>query len=158
MQIDLILEPDRTPAQLAELGRMAEDHGIRTLWSSNDFSARDVFMSLVPTRGASKRQMFRIGATFADGVMMSAVPPLPPILDESIGIIREWLAELGRWDELFRISNFWAWQVKEDREISLRETLHHCEQARLTETALRLHDDPANATRLSGDQVMPALA
>jgi 5,10-methylenetetrahydromethanopterin reductase len=335
MQIDLILEPDCRPAQIAELAGMAEDYGVRTLWASNYSSARDVFMSLVPTAtatsrlgigvlvvspwemhplkianalltlneycdgraqivisgggewcgvmgsgharrvravretielikaaatgemlnfdgelykawgfdaawaqqpppsvyaGASKRQMFRMGATFADGAMMSDVPPLP-ILDESVGIIRARLAEVGREDEAFRISNFWAWHVKADRETSLREarremilrgwlvryhlepfmtseeidlveenkaaflnayndrsgdikgvppeivdklienftfsgdpgdidrhveTLRRFEQAGLTEIALRLHDDPADAIRLIGARVMPA--
>lgn len=41
MQIDLILEPDRTPAQIAELGRMAEDYGVRTSYHLRPFMTSD---------------------------------------------------------------------------------------------------------------------
>ncbi len=48
MDIDIILEPDLTPAQVAELGRKAEQYGVRALWSSNYFAHWDCFLSLVP--------------------------------------------------------------------------------------------------------------
>ena len=35
MKIDIILEPDVTPEQMAELAVTAENLGIRALWSSN---------------------------------------------------------------------------------------------------------------------------
>lgn len=55
MEVDVILEPDLTPAQIAELAEAAEGYGIRTLWASNYSSSRDAFMSLVPATAATKR-------------------------------------------------------------------------------------------------------
>jgi 5,10-methylenetetrahydromethanopterin reductase len=48
MDIDIILEPDLTPGQVAELGQAAERYGIRAVWSSNYFAHWDAFLSLVP--------------------------------------------------------------------------------------------------------------
>ncbi len=48
MEIDIILEPDLTPTQVAELGQVAEKFGIRAVWSSNFFAHWDCFLSLVP--------------------------------------------------------------------------------------------------------------
>jgi 5,10-methylenetetrahydromethanopterin reductase len=224
MDIDLILEPDRSPAEIRELGLLAERYGIRTLWASNYASARDVFLSLVPLAqatqrlgigvlvvspwemhplkmanslltlneycdgraqlvvsgggewcgvmgvgherrvravreaieiirraatgkplnykgklyqsygynaawakqraplvyaGASKPQMLRMGAECADGVMMSDVT-LHYVTD-MVGVVRRRQVELGQANRPLRISNFWAWHVKEDQEASLKE-------------------------------------
>jgi 5,10-methylenetetrahydromethanopterin reductase len=70
--------------------------------------------------GASKAQMFRMAAATADGLMMSDIPPLS-VLDESLEIIRAALAEQAQAPDDFRISNFWAWHVKESRERSMLE-------------------------------------
>ena len=48
MQVDIILEPDLNPTQVADLGRKAESYGIRAVWSSNYFAHWDCFLSLVP--------------------------------------------------------------------------------------------------------------
>jgi len=48
MEIDIILEPDLTPSQVAELGAKAESYGVRAVWSSNYFAHWDCFLSLVP--------------------------------------------------------------------------------------------------------------
>jgi alkanesulfonate monooxygenase SsuD/methylene tetrahydromethanopterin reductase-like flavin-dependent oxidoreductase (luciferase family) len=48
MDIDIILEPDLTPGQVAELGVKAEQYGVRAVWSSNYFAHWDCFLSLVP--------------------------------------------------------------------------------------------------------------
>jgi 5,10-methylenetetrahydromethanopterin reductase len=48
VDIDLILEPDLTPAQITELGQAAEKYGIRAIWTSNYFAHWDGFLSLVP--------------------------------------------------------------------------------------------------------------
>ncbi|MEY3466599.1 MAG: LLM class flavin-dependent oxidoreductase [Gammaproteobacteria bacterium] len=55
MQVDIILEPDLTPTQVAELGRKAESYGIRAVWSSNYFAHWDCFMSLVPLAQSTSR-------------------------------------------------------------------------------------------------------
>ncbi|MEZ5487525.1 MAG: LLM class flavin-dependent oxidoreductase [Steroidobacteraceae bacterium] len=48
MEVDIILEPNLTPRQVAELGQVAEQLGIRALWTSNYFAHWDGFLSLVP--------------------------------------------------------------------------------------------------------------
>ncbi len=55
MDVDIILEPDLAPAQIAELGQAAERYGIRALWSSNYFAHWDGFLSLVPLAQSTKR-------------------------------------------------------------------------------------------------------
>jgi alkanesulfonate monooxygenase SsuD/methylene tetrahydromethanopterin reductase-like flavin-dependent oxidoreductase (luciferase family) len=48
MEVDIILEPDLSPQQVAELGQVAEKFGVRALWTSNFFAHWDCFLSLVP--------------------------------------------------------------------------------------------------------------
>jgi len=60
MQIDLILEPDLSPAQVAEIAVAAEKHGFRTLWHSNYHQNPDAFVALVPAALATSR--IRLGA------------------------------------------------------------------------------------------------
>ncbi len=48
MKIDILLEPDQNPEQVAELALLAEGYGLRALWAQNYVSARDPFMCLVP--------------------------------------------------------------------------------------------------------------
>lgn len=55
MKIDIILEPDVAPAQITELGLLAESHGINRIWVQNYSAARDCFLSLVPLALASTR-------------------------------------------------------------------------------------------------------
>lgn len=55
MQIDVILEADVTPAQVAELAQLAEKYGIRGLWTQNYSNARDAFMCLMPAAAATSR-------------------------------------------------------------------------------------------------------
>ena len=59
MDVDIILEPNVTPAQMAELGVEAERLGIRALWSSNYHSQYDAFLTLAPVAAATSR--LRIG-------------------------------------------------------------------------------------------------
>ena len=55
MQIDIILEPDLTPAQVAEIAVDAERYGFRTLWHSNYHQNPDAFVALVPAAQATSR-------------------------------------------------------------------------------------------------------
>ena len=55
MDIDIILEPDLTPGQIAELGQAAERYGIRAVWTSNFFAHWDPFISLVPLAQSTDR-------------------------------------------------------------------------------------------------------
>jgi alkanesulfonate monooxygenase SsuD/methylene tetrahydromethanopterin reductase-like flavin-dependent oxidoreductase (luciferase family) len=55
MQIEVILEPDLTPDQVAELAVAAENYGIRALWHSNYHAHWDPFVTLVPAAMATKK-------------------------------------------------------------------------------------------------------
>ena len=48
MDIEIILEPDLHPNEIAEIAVKAEEYGIRALWSSNYHQNWDAFISLVP--------------------------------------------------------------------------------------------------------------
>ncbi len=335
MKLDIILEPDLTPAEICELGLLAESFGFRAIWAQNYARARDAFMSLVPLAnassqirlgvvvvspyemhplkmanslltlnefgqgracmvvgaggewagvigagygkrltgaretieiikrassddvlnydgqvykawgfnagwatdapplvygGASGPKMLEMSAGCADGVMMSDMQI--PMMDEPLTILKSALSVRGHADSGFRINNFIAWHVKEDREHSFREArreliirgwlerpwlepfldmdevdlvtknktaflnayrdrsghiegvpaqivqalvdglscagdlgdidrhvdkLRQFAAAGFTEIALRIHDDPADAIRMLGERVLPAL-
>jgi len=181
--------------------------------------------------GANHPQSRRLAAELADGVITSDF--VVPLMKDFVARTHEDLAAVGRSPANFRISNFWAWHIKEDAEASAREarrelmlrgwlgeqyfapfldedevkfmrdheqdflnaflrgtdvienvpnelvekmiegisfvggldridaaieTLNAFADAGLTEIALRVHDDPADAIRLIGERVMPALA
>jgi len=55
MDIDIILEPDLSPNQVAEIGVEAERLGIRALWSSNYHFHYDAFLSLAPLAAATSK-------------------------------------------------------------------------------------------------------
>jgi 5,10-methylenetetrahydromethanopterin reductase len=55
VDIDIILEPDLTPAQITELGQAAESYGLRAVWTSNYFAHWDPFISLVPLAQSTER-------------------------------------------------------------------------------------------------------
>ena len=55
MDIDIILEPDVSPQQMAELGIEAERLGIRAMWSSNYHMHYDAFLALAPVATATSR-------------------------------------------------------------------------------------------------------
>jgi 5,10-methylenetetrahydromethanopterin reductase len=69
--------------------------------------------------GANGPQMSRMAAAVADGVMQSDVAP--EMFDWPMPVLKETLQEQGRTEDNFRISNFLAWHVKEDREASFQE-------------------------------------
>ncbi|MCP4831044.1 MAG: LLM class flavin-dependent oxidoreductase [Gammaproteobacteria bacterium] len=55
LDIDIILEPDVTPSQVAELAIEAERLGIRALWSSNYHQHWDSFLSLAPAAAVTSK-------------------------------------------------------------------------------------------------------
>ena len=55
MDIDIIIEPNVTPAELAEIAVAAEKMGVRALWASNYHSNWDPFVSLVPAAMATSK-------------------------------------------------------------------------------------------------------
>jgi alkanesulfonate monooxygenase SsuD/methylene tetrahydromethanopterin reductase-like flavin-dependent oxidoreductase (luciferase family) len=69
--------------------------------------------------GATGPNMLRMSASVADGVMMSDVPLAR--MDEVVGHIGQGLHDAGRERHEFRMNNFFAWHIKEDREASLAE-------------------------------------
>lgn len=230
MQIEVILEPDLTPAQVAELAVAAEGYGIRALWHSNYYAHWDPFVTLVPAALATCRirlgilavspyelhplkmansilslneisngramlavggggavlsaigpqinhkklrivrgvrealeilksattgqfsmgykgeifqvtrphkmtwakatppviyacstgpQMLRMGGEHADAVQMSDI--IPSMAAEAVANVREGLARRKAPAPDFRIGNFWAWHIKQDREKSMYE-------------------------------------
>jgi 5,10-methylenetetrahydromethanopterin reductase len=55
MDLDLILEANLAPAQITELGVLADGYGFRAIWAQNYARARDAFMSIVPMAMATKK-------------------------------------------------------------------------------------------------------
>jgi 5,10-methylenetetrahydromethanopterin reductase len=180
--------------------------------------------------GSNHPQSRRLSTKLADGLITSDF--VVPLMREFVAAAHAELREAGRSPKDFRISNFWAWHIKEDAEASRREarrelmlrgwlgeqyfapfldpdelklmraherdflnaflrsthvienvpdalvtkmvrnisfvggldqiepaieTLKGFAAAGLTEIALRVHDDPAEAIRLIGERVIPAL-
>lgn len=70
--------------------------------------------------GSTGPKMLRAAVGKADGVMMSDIAPC--MMDAQMGRVREALATAGRDPATFRVSNFVAWHVKEDREKSRAES------------------------------------
>ena len=69
--------------------------------------------------GASQERMSYMATEKADGLMGSDL--IPPLIKLTKGWVDEGLAQHGRAGEPFRISNFWAWHIKKDKEVSMRE-------------------------------------
>jgi alkanesulfonate monooxygenase SsuD/methylene tetrahydromethanopterin reductase-like flavin-dependent oxidoreductase (luciferase family) len=55
MDIDLVLDSHMTPSQLAELGVLAEQNGIRAVWCASYLDGRDPFTNLAEMAKATKR-------------------------------------------------------------------------------------------------------
>ncbi len=68
---------------------------------------------------ANKPQMLRMAARYADGVMLSDLPPA--ICRERIGWVEAHRREFSRESLPFSYSNFLAWHVYRDRERARRE-------------------------------------
>jgi alkanesulfonate monooxygenase SsuD/methylene tetrahydromethanopterin reductase-like flavin-dependent oxidoreductase (luciferase family) len=103
MKIDVLLEPDQSPDQLAALARLCEDNGIQTLWLQNYMSSRDAFLSLVPAALATRR--VRLGICVVSPYEMHPVKMANALLTLNeyakgraalvIGGGGEWLVRLG---------------------------------------------------------------
>lgn len=103
MKIDVLLEPDQTPDQLAELARRCERAGIQTLWLQNYMSSRDAFLSLVPAALATST--VRLGICVVSSYEMHPVKMANALLTLNeyskgraalvIGGGGEWLMRLG---------------------------------------------------------------
>lgn len=223
MQVDIILNEFASAAEAARLGRLAEDLGVRAVWSTNYATSRDPFMALAqlatqtsrirlgplalspweyhPLRmanllyslnemssgramilvggggavlqsiggkrqrmirairecveiirrapdpgwnyqgelyvarghrldwatqpapqvyiGSNYPQSMRLACEIADGLMVSDF--CVPLVRQRVAEIHATLDALGRPREGFRISNFWAWHIREDAQASLRE-------------------------------------
>jgi len=92
-------------------GDIYSAYGYHSEWATDD-----------PPRvlaGASRRQMLRMGARVADGIMSSDV--IRPLIDEAVATVREALKEQGRPEAGFGINSAIAFHMKEDREVSMRE-------------------------------------
>ena len=55
MDIDIVLDSHLRPSELAELGVLAEQQGIRTVWNASYLDGRDPFTNMVPLAQATKR-------------------------------------------------------------------------------------------------------
>ena len=69
--------------------------------------------------GATFEKMMRMAAGMADGTMLSDVPLQR--MPEVMGWVHEGLAASGRQRADFRMNNFMAWHVKEDRATAVAE-------------------------------------
>jgi len=69
--------------------------------------------------GANHPQSRRLAAELADGVITSDF--VVPLMKEFVTATHADLIANGRSPDTFRISNFWAWHIKEDAEASVRE-------------------------------------
>lgn len=69
--------------------------------------------------GANGSTMFRVSTALADGIMAGDMTP--KFVREIMPQIDEGLKAAGRTRDDFRISNFWAWHVKEDKADALWE-------------------------------------
>jgi alkanesulfonate monooxygenase SsuD/methylene tetrahydromethanopterin reductase-like flavin-dependent oxidoreductase (luciferase family) len=92
-------------------GEVYHARGFQAPWSTNSDSELQVYA------GTTGPQFLTMATEVADGAMMSDMQP--EMFDWSMPALRKAIAENGRDD--FRISNFLAWHVKEDRETSLHE-------------------------------------
>ncbi|MEC9374997.1 MAG: LLM class flavin-dependent oxidoreductase [Pseudomonadota bacterium] len=68
---------------------------------------------------ATEPQMLRMAGRVADGIQMSDIAL--PMVDSAMEDIKTGLAKRDTPAKDFRISNFWAWHIKEDKEASYYE-------------------------------------
>jgi len=69
--------------------------------------------------GAGREQMIRMSTRKADGIVLSDAVPV--FVNEAMNFIEQALPDRHASVGPFRVSNFWAWHVKADREAALKE-------------------------------------
>ncbi len=69
--------------------------------------------------GAGQEQMIRMSTKKADGIVLSDA--VPKFSVKALEFVKETLPEREATVGPFRVSNFWAWHVKVDREAALKE-------------------------------------
>jgi 5,10-methylenetetrahydromethanopterin reductase len=217
-----ILKTDVRDKPLNYPGELYKVYGYKAVWATE--TPPLVYV------GSNHPQTRRLSARLADGLMTSDF--CVPLMKSFIEATRADLEASGRSPNDFRISNFWAWHIKEDAKASMREarrelilrgylgeqyfrpfldddemqlmldnfqafldafmnstdviagvpdelvnkmidnisfaggldaidnaiaTLNEFAEIGLTEIALRVHDDPADAIQLIGERVIPKL-
>lgn len=69
--------------------------------------------------GAGQEQMIRMSTKKADGIVLSDA--VPTFAAKALGFVAQTLPKRDAAVGPFRVSNFWAWHVKKDRDAALRE-------------------------------------
>ncbi len=69
--------------------------------------------------GATGPRMMDMATRFADGTMLSDM--ILPMLPRTMGYVRAGLAKYGRDPTGFRVNNFCAFHIKDEREVSFIE-------------------------------------
>jgi alkanesulfonate monooxygenase SsuD/methylene tetrahydromethanopterin reductase-like flavin-dependent oxidoreductase (luciferase family) len=99
MKIDIMLEPDQSPEQVAELALLAEGYGLRALWAQNYVSSRDPFMCLVPAALATNT--IKLGV-----VVVSPYEMHPMKIGNAVLTLNEFCA--GRAQVVIGSGGFWC--------------------------------------------------
>lgn len=128
MDLDLILEPDIAPDQIAELAILAENHGFRGLWAQNYSSARDAFLSLVPA--AQRTRRIRLGVVIVCPYEMHPMKIVNAVLtlnEFAGGRAMVVIGAGGEWPEVMGSQVFQ--QTYASRANNIRETLEIARRA-----------------------------
>jgi alkanesulfonate monooxygenase SsuD/methylene tetrahydromethanopterin reductase-like flavin-dependent oxidoreductase (luciferase family) len=107
MHLDLILEPNLSPAEIAELGQLAEQFGFRGLWAQNYSSARDAFMSLIPAAQATNNLLLGVVIVCPYEMHpMKTVNSLLTLNEYAEGRAMVVIGSGGEWPEVARLGTF----------------------------------------------------
>jgi len=147
MDIDLILEPDLRPAQIAELSLLAEQLGFRGIWAQNYSSARDAFMCLIPAAFATQR--LKLGVVIVCPYEMHPMKITNALLtlnEYAEGRAMVVIGSGGEWPEVMRSPVFHTGYRQ--RLANVRETLEIVTQS-IREGAISYNGSHYSALRFS---------
>jgi alkanesulfonate monooxygenase SsuD/methylene tetrahydromethanopterin reductase-like flavin-dependent oxidoreductase (luciferase family) len=147
MDIDIILEPNLRPQEIAELGILAERNGIRGVWAQNYSSARDAFMSLIPL--AQQTRTLKIGVVIVCPYEMHPMKITNALLtlnEYSDGRAMVVVGSGGEWPEVMQSATFYTGY--QERLTNVRETLEIMKQA-IDETDINYSGENYSALRYS---------